>query len=80
VYSRKSSQDITMVTTIGTGPEDVACAADVYERALAMGLDTAMPGWPEPGAGRGSSLTRTAVEPAQPTLINARGPDWKHVR
>ena len=68
-----------MVTTIGTGPEDVACAAYVYKRALAVGLGIAMPGWPEPGTGCGSSLARTAVEPAQPTL-NARGPDWKHVR
>ncbi len=61
VYSRKSPQDITMVTTIGTGAEDVACAAYVYKKALTMGLGSAMPNWPEPGSGRGSSLTRTAV-------------------
>jgi ornithine cyclodeaminase/alanine dehydrogenase-like protein (mu-crystallin family) len=64
LYTRKSPDDITMVTTIGTGAEDVACAEYVYRKAIAAGLGTKMPNWPEPGSGRGSSLTRTAVPQA----------------
>lgn len=51
-----------MVTTIGTGAEDVAIANYVYNKAVAAGLGSAMPNWPEPGSGRGSSLTRAAVQ------------------
>jgi ornithine cyclodeaminase/alanine dehydrogenase-like protein (mu-crystallin family) len=61
LYTRKRPTDVTMVTTIGTGAEDVACANYIYRKALARGLGTAMPGWPEPGSGRGSSLTRSAA-------------------
>ncbi|MPZ48419.1 MAG: hypothetical protein GEU75_03745 [Dehalococcoidia bacterium] len=62
IYGRKSNADITMVSTIGTGAEDVAIANYVYKKAVVAGLGSAMPNWPEPGSGRGSSLTRAAIQ------------------
>jgi ornithine cyclodeaminase/alanine dehydrogenase-like protein (mu-crystallin family) len=62
VYGRKRPEDITMVSTIGTGAEDVAIGHYVYQKALAAGLGTPMPNWPDPSTGRGSTLTRAAVQ------------------